>query len=238
MTPKRTREKEAMVVGVDGCRQGWICFFVGVRSRKTRALFLRKIKDLLGSRPKPTVVAVDIPIGLVESGARSCDVAARRLLGKPRSSSVFPAPIRGVLPAASYEEACRLGRLKYGKALSKQADALRPKIREVDAVITPGKQKWVREVHPEVCFWAMNNKAAMKHKKSSPQGREERLALLRKYFPAIDSHLVEVRGKCQPHDVIDAAGAAWTAVRLVNREAKTVSDRELDRKGLRIEIVY
>ncbi|MGH9804738.1 MAG: DUF429 domain-containing protein [Candidatus Acidiferrales bacterium] len=238
MRAKRKGDEKAMVVGVDGCREGWVCFFVAMRSRKTSVRFLPTIKKLLGLVPNPKVIAVDIPIGLVEFEARSCDVAARRLLGKPRSSSVFPAPIRSVLSAASYEKACRIARLKHGKALSKQSDALRPKIREVDVVITQRKQGWVREVHPEVCFWAMNNKQPMKHKKSSTQGREERLAILRKYFSAIDSHLAELRGKCHSHDVIDAAAAAWTAVRLVNGEAKTVSDPELDRKGLRMEIVY
>lgn len=234
----RKRGEKLAVVGVDGCREGWVCFFVAVRSRETSVRFVPTIKGLLNLVPDPRVVTVDIPIGLVELGARSCDVTARQLLGKPRSSSVFPAPIRSVLQAASYEEACRIGRLKQGKALSKQSDALRPKIQEVDAVMTPRKQKWLREVHPEVCFWAMNSRAAMRHKKSSLQGREERLAVLRTHFPAIDSHLAELRGKCHAHDVLDAAAAAWTAVRVANREAETVSGQEIDRKGLRMEIVY
>jgi predicted RNase H-like nuclease len=39
-------------------------------------------------------VVIDILIGLPDRGSRACDVEARALLGKPRSSSVFPAPIR------------------------------------------------------------------------------------------------------------------------------------------------
>ena len=59
-------------------------------------------------------------------------MATRRLLGKPRSSSVFPAPVRATLKATNYEEACRLSMNAHGKSMSKQAYEIIAKIREVD----------------------------------------------------------------------------------------------------------
>jgi predicted RNase H-like nuclease len=54
------------------------------------------------------MVAIDIPIGLTETGeARTCDIEARRLVGL-RRSSIFPAPDRRILQMAvtNYVEAC------------------------------------------------------------------------------------------------------------------------------------
>ena len=43
-------------------------------------------------------LAIDIPIGIPEAGARPADREARALLG-PRRNSVFPAPVRAAGPA-------------------------------------------------------------------------------------------------------------------------------------------
>ncbi len=67
------------------------------------------------------VIAIDIPIGLPETGPRECDVLARRLLGRARASSVFPAPIRAVLGAKDYQQACAIRHKIEGKKMSKQA---------------------------------------------------------------------------------------------------------------------
>ena len=65
-------------------------------------------RQVLDLEPKPSVVAVDMPIGLLEepsSGGRECDKEARRLLGTPRRSSVFTPPTKPALASATYEEA-------------------------------------------------------------------------------------------------------------------------------------
>ena len=56
-------------------------------------------------------VLIDIPIGLLDKGPdeRSCDKAARKLLGK-RASSVFPAPARQALDASDYQAALAVNR--------------------------------------------------------------------------------------------------------------------------------
>ena len=59
--------------------------------------------------PDVEVVAIDMPIGLSDDGARACDVAARRLLGRA-GSSVFPTPVRAVLATDDYAEARAVSR--------------------------------------------------------------------------------------------------------------------------------
>lgn len=82
-----------LVAGVDGCRAGWVAFKVELRTRAT-SLEVIDLPAWLRERPPDLAcVAIDIPIGLLE-GPRACDKAARKLLGQPRGSSVFPAPRR------------------------------------------------------------------------------------------------------------------------------------------------
>ena len=95
--------------------------------------------------------AIDIPIGLADREPRSCDVAARRLLG-PRRSSIFPAPVRAVLEAASYAEACMLSRRASGRGISKQLYNILEKIRTVDALQSPRLQEQLFEMGPELSF--------------------------------------------------------------------------------------
>ena len=99
---------QGSVVGVDGCPAGWVCFHVDMQTRSTSVVVISKISELISASPRPILVGIDIPIGLPQKGPRACDMAARRLLGKPRSSSVFPAPVRATLVARNYEEACDL----------------------------------------------------------------------------------------------------------------------------------
>src|SRR5262245_48882967 len=97
--------ERGVVVGVDGCPAGWVCLQVDLQSRITTIRIVAKLSELIHSEPLPQLIAIDIPIGLPLSGARACDVVARRLLG-PRRSSVFPAPVRAALRAGTYAEAC------------------------------------------------------------------------------------------------------------------------------------
>jgi hypothetical protein len=93
------------------------------------------LHELAYSEPVPQVIALDMPIGLPERGPRACDLEARRLLGPGRASSVFPAPIRPVLVATSYDDACQIRLQVEGKKLSRQAWVIVPKIREVDDML-------------------------------------------------------------------------------------------------------
>ena len=129
-------------------------------------------------------IFVDMPIGLPEPGnSRPCDTEARKLLGSPRSSSVFPPPSRAVLRAGTYDEARRISLETTGKSLSKQTFALIARIREVDALMRECEKARgiVREVHPEVCFWALNGEVSMQHSKRQENGRRERRDVLERH---------------------------------------------------------
>src|SRR5262249_47773408 len=124
-----------------------------------------------------SIVAVDIPIGLPDSGSRACDIAARRVLGPKQGSRVFPPPVRAALAGSSYTACCQLSREACGKAISRQAHAILPKIREVDAAMNPALQTRVREAHPEVSFRVLQGHP-LEHSKKAFAGRNERHAIL------------------------------------------------------------
>jgi predicted RNase H-like nuclease len=187
--------------------------------------------------PDLACVGIDIPIGLLE-GPRACDKAARKLLGKARSNSVFPVPCRAAVHAATYEQASAANRQKTGRGLNQQTWGIVPNIKQVDDAITPDCQKWAFEVHPEVCFWALNKRRPMKHNKKTKEGAAERIALLRRVFPEIETHLANRPARVGADDLLDAAAAAWTALRLHNAEALPVSTPERDEKDFSVAIWY
>src|SRR3954452_15224770 len=92
------------IVGVDGCPAGWIALIQNIETRRITAHVFLTFHDLVVARDA-AVIAIDIPIGLTESGARRCDHLARHHLGPKRGSSVFPAPVRSALTASTYASA-------------------------------------------------------------------------------------------------------------------------------------
>lgn len=95
--------------------------------------FARDFGDAIRALPAETTVAVDMPIGLTESGPRDCDRVARRLLGWPRRCSVFSAPVRSVLGIGDDREACDAHRAVGRRGMSRQAFAASwtaPRIRD------------------------------------------------------------------------------------------------------------
>ena len=199
------------VAGVDGCRAGWVRFAVEVPSLAT-SVDVVDLAELLRNRPSDLAcIGIDIPIGLID-GSRACDKAARKLLGQPRGTSVFAAPCRAALSATTHAAASQINRDKTGRGLSQQAFGIIPKIKQVDDAITPDCQQWAFEVHPEVCFWALNQRRPMKHNKKKKDGAAERIAVLRPIFPEIERHLANRPPRVGADDLLDAAAAAWTAL--------------------------
>jgi predicted RNase H-like nuclease len=79
------------VTGTDGCRGGWVSFKVDLTSLNI-SVELVDLPPMLRNKPDDlAILAVDIPIGLLD-GSRLCDKTARKLLGQPRGTSVFAAP--------------------------------------------------------------------------------------------------------------------------------------------------
>ena len=103
-------------------------------------------------------------------------------------------------------------------------------------------QGLVFEVHPEVCFWALNDKHPVTYPKKKPEGYEERRALLKTVFGDQMWSREEARGVARPaspDDVLDATVAAWTARRVAEgREGRLPANPEEDARGLRMEMVY
>jgi predicted RNase H-like nuclease len=225
------------VAGADGCRAGWVCFKVEVPSLAT-SVEVVDLPSLLRNRPSDLAcLGIDIPIGLLD-GPRACDLAARNLLKQPRGSSVFTAPCRAALQAETSEQASTVNRQKTTRGLSRQAWGIVPKIKQVDDAITSNCQQWAFEVHPEVCFWALNENRAMTHKKKSKDGVTERIAVLRPVFPDIERHLVNRPPRVAANDLLDATVAAWTALRWNRDEAECVCSPERDDRGIEATIYY
>jgi predicted RNase H-like nuclease len=225
------------VAGVDGCRGGWVAFKVAVPDLST-TVELIDLPTVLKNKPDDlAILAIDIPIGLLDR-PRRCDIEARERLGWPRRASVFPAPCRAALTAKNHAEASAINRQKTGRGLSQQAFHIGSKIKQVDDVITPECQQWAFEVHPEVCFWALNQHRSMVHNKKTKEGAAERIAVLSPVFPDIERHLANRPPQVGSDDLLDAAAAAWTALRRHQSEAVPVCTPERDEKGLSVAIFY
>jgi len=230
------------VAGIDGTPDGW----AAVIMEANRALIRKfcSFSNIFDAASDFDVIAVDIPIGLLDAyevGGRVCDRVARQILGRPRGSSVFPAPIRPVLAATTWEDACARSRASAadGKAVTKQTFGILPKIREVDELLRmrPELRDVVREVHPEVSFSELVG-IPMMHHKASPLGRDERRRALVRSFPEL--HLIEKAGRDQGlpiDDVLDATVACWTALRMVGGKARSLPNvAPFDATGLPMAI--
>ena len=226
-----TGEKQGRVLGVDGCPGGWVGALV--EDGEVRWSVLPDVAALLAVAASCDATGVDMPIGLAPAGPRRCDVEARKLLG-PRRSSVFAAPIRPVLGAASYAEACAVSRAASGRALSLQAWHLVPRIADLDATLPDGGLEWLAEVHPELSFATMAG-APLPGKKTA-EGRSARIGLLASWLPDLLLH--EVPRPARTEDALDALAVAWTALRWWRGVASTVPDPyDLDERGLPMRIV-
>lgn len=232
------------IAGVDGCRDGWLVILEDVTSGELSSEVMQTIGDLLRLHPGPEVVAIDIPLGLTQAGPRACDRLARRLLGRPRASSVFPAPLRPALRATSREQASEITRAIDGRGVSAQAWGLYARVREADEILqaNPQLQGVVYEVHPEVSFMHWNGGRPLAESKKSPAGRALRARLVAGHFGARALAAVRAahpRGQVADDDILDAFAALWTAQRLWRGFAVALPDPPpRDATGLRMGIWY
>lgn len=237
--------------GVDGCKAGWLVAVISAMEVNTTANIacvyklqefwvLHTFSEILPRATQFELICVDIPIGLSDGDKRrECDIAARKVLGGQRASSVFPSPIRACLSTNEYSKANAISHKVSGRGLSRQSFALLEKIRQVDDLMTPALQSRVREIHPEISFWALNGKKPIQQNKKTVPGQAQRHKLLQRVFTDMDSILAQAptRGFAMD-DAFDALVAAWTAGQAFVGKAKTLPEKpELDRKGLRMEIL-
>jgi predicted RNase H-like nuclease/ADP-ribose pyrophosphatase YjhB (NUDIX family) len=203
----------APVLGVDACPAGWVGVVIDPQRRASVfvAPDITGLVDLVRERHDVPVVAVDIPIGLPDTGGRQADAAARRaLVGK--ASSVFSTPVRAAVEAATYEEAraANLAATDGRTSVSAQAYALREKVLQVDAWVRGRPGARVIEVHPEVSFARMAGAPLLARKKDADGVRARREALAAHGIVAPAWFRGAGFGE---DDLLDACAVAWTAVR-------------------------
>lgn len=222
--------------GVDGCRAGWIAVEIDP-SGASRFRIAAGIASL--ELPEGAMVYIDIPIGLPESGERGCDRAARKIL-PGAASRVFLGlrrPLLGHVGDYCGANACAKA---DGKGLSRQAFAILPKIAEIDAAMSPQRQKTLRESHPELIFCRLNAGAPLASK-HTPQGLGARRAIVMRHGIAeLDLWLGTLRrSEAKPDDLLDACALALAAFDATEGHARHVDCPDCrDAKGLAMTIWF
>ncbi len=219
------------VVGVDGCTKGWIAIVLE-DGAFVRALFARRVGDLVKAEPEANVIAIDIPIGSEPDRFRRVDASARKLVG-PRWQSVFETPPIEVMRAPTYGDALIVCKSLTGNGLSQQAYGLREKVLEVAAIAKPDDR--LVEVHPEVSFRALQGSPLLAPK-STWAGHVLRRALLSGAGIVLPSDLGDAGLRGAPDDVLDAAIVAWTAHRHATRASHHLEPAIRDTTGRMVTI--
>ena len=250
-------------VGVDGCKGGWFSVGLEQNGNFCESIVFEKFGQLLEHYKDAELILVDMPIGLPDGpDERECDPQARGKLKKHLKRSVFRVPTRHTIDHIAREQGTHASASdvehKYAKrrrppksvGISKQAFNISPKIAEVDKALlnpSPSPTPQVKEVHPELCFWALNNGCPMEFKKKCKEGQSERLRVLEKVEAHIKKIFEEACSKFKKKDVgrddiLDALVAAVTAYKGHTQgplqtlpEGKTPPK---DSKKLPMEMVY
>ena len=232
-------------VGVDGCKAGW--FAVTRNSIGLAWQLFPTINDLVSAFFGAERIFIDVPIGLpwADAPIRPCDRLAREVLGRPRKSSVFPVPCREALAADGVKAARKINLTYIGRSVGAQTWGISPKIREVDRLLLSirGQRHGIREIHPEVCFWALADRKPMNYSKTTIEGREERLRALQQFEPGVSALLDDVLSKTlrknvHTDDVLDATVAFITAEARQGELASLAGNPSHDPTGLPMEMLY
>jgi predicted RNase H-like nuclease len=244
----RMNGSDTWLAGVDGCRAGWVVAFVRPSGNDAHTRVVARFADILGAPEQPSVIAVDMPIGLPDRtgiGGRAAENAVRPLLGA-RQSAVFSVPSRAALAAMDYREACTIALATSDppRKISKQLFMIAPKIREVDACLRgdPAAAARVFVVHPELAFWRLNGERALTEpKKIKGKPYEPGLALRGDLLIAAGLPPGAADGPAPkgaaPDDLLDALACAAIARRIHAGLAKPFPDPPpVDSYGLRMAI--
>jgi predicted RNase H-like nuclease len=212
------------VLGVDACRAGWIGIVLdGGEPRPYVAPTIRELAERAAADGPLQVVAIDIPIGLADTGRRRADQLAREALGR-RWPSLFITPVRESVHAGDFPAALAANRRLAGEGISRQAFALRAKILDVEdwlrGISPPAR---VVEAHPELSFAELAG-APLAVRKSTWAGAEVRRRLLAQAGITLAGDLGPAGQQAGVDDVLDAAAAAWTARRVSQGTARCLPD--------------
>lgn len=206
------------VVGVDGCRTGWVS--VCLTDRLADVSWSQSIAEVWARGQSSDLLLLDMPIGLPSGPADCRPEPEARLLLPGRTATLFSVPCRQATHANDYAAANAVNRDILGRGLSRQSYALCAAIREVDDFleVLPQARGKIWESHPELCFAYLKGQGrsftplASKHTAS---GQQERIDLLLACEPRTQDVLAQA--KANPHlnrlttDVLDALALAVCA---------------------------
>ena len=193
------------------------------------------LRDVLVAPEEPTIIAVDIPIGLpdyIGPEGRGPERIIRPLLGA-RQSSVFSVPPRAAIYGADFGSACSaaIEGSTPPRKVSKQLFMIAPKIREVDTALRSDGASVGRvyEVHPELAFWRLNGERALAEaKKVKGTCHAPGLALRRSLLIAagLPTSVVDARPPmgASADDLLDALACAAIARRIRSGQARPFPD--------------
>jgi len=230
------------IVGVDGCSAGWFAVALGAEGSWETGV-VPDLSALWNKYRRASLILIDIPIGLKGAGPeeRMCDVYARRILGRPRGSSVFRVPCRVAVYKETREEASQANLEETGTGISPFTWGIVPKIREMDRFFETNieARRIIRESHPELCFWALAGEP-MLFKKGISKGFEERYSALQS-FPQTEQIVTIAlrrysRTQVKKDDILDALSMAVNA--LSGPLVSIPGEIERDDRGLPMEMVF
>jgi predicted RNase H-like nuclease len=224
----------SVIAGVTPCPPGWLVASAKVHSANFGPEYPRvfsTFQEILDERPPFSVIALNAPVGYATQGnpgGRTCDRAARSLLGR-RGSTVHNAPTRATLEDIVVASDDHLDAI---------SNVLLTRYREVALQMQPYLQRTIYESNPELSFYQLNSDTPLRWSKKYEVGREERRYLLGKRMPGIDLILdAELEG-VPPAHLMDASAMLWTARRIYAKSATRIPvDPEWDEQGLRMELV-
>lgn len=245
-------------VGVDWGSTGWICAIYDQANWDIE--YHPSFLSVWHNHDDADSILVDIPIGLVQEGFRTCDELAKDELGK-RQQSVFYTPPRPIFDCRSYPEAASEFEELTGRGMTTQTWSIMPRVRELDEFIAEfpeahgghaGSSNGVRESHPEICFAHLGQDEETVSKLEDG-GLDHRLSILEEhcsgvtdsYETLVAQHIDELdayeRRFSTNHrdDIVDAMGLAVTALvadgefETLPKNPPTDSVREVP-----VEIVY
>ena len=209
------------MLGIDVCKAGWVGI---VLSQGTVSAHLAAKSAISSKTPAAAARCRSSPStfrSAARQGRRQADLLIRKAVG-PRWASVFMTPVRPSLEAADFATATAASRRLAGEGISRQAFALQAKILQVDNWVRQTRHRVV-EVHPEASFAQLAG-APLHSAKSTWAGIARRRQLLTEAGIVLPDDLGTAGEKAAVDDVLDAAAAAWTAMRVIRYQARPHPD--------------
>ena len=193
-----------------------------------------------GSRvfPTPTRAAVEYLArhpyygDVVEAVQRELAQAVQDELGRAVNPNIAQDVRREIIKAVRYAITKAIQSEITGSKLSAQTLDIILKIAEVDNLLPHNEPPCIREVHPEICFWALNGRNPIAPSKRTALGQGARIVVLNgaevPAQPIFDAALAEFpRNQVRQDDILDALVAAVTAYRGWPNQLQTLPEPPL-----------